>query len=233
MKLVESDRHGPDATDDDVETSTPPRPEHRRVSVSLVLTVSVLVGTVVAVYGIFPERHNELLTRSLELHRDPPPFQLDAPQQTELAAWSIALFSRTNRTIPWPALTRSGDAWALGKTRSDMLTGDLGDPTAGDDKSAVILGASTDEILPCKEAATRCPAAVIRYRLPGDPSSGTDDASVEMTLIVQQARDAPPRTHRRTDGDLSAVSWRKSHWTFVAVGATAQIDLWRTFTEAP
>jgi len=50
---------------------------------------------------------------------------------------------------------------------------------------------------------------------------------------VQQARDALARTHRRTDGDLSVVSWRKGPWTFVAVGATADRDLWHTFADAP
>lgn len=100
MKLIESDRPGP-ADDSDSEVATPPRPERRRVSVSLLLTISVLIGTVVTIYTVFPERHNLLMTQTLELHRNPPAFQLSSPSAAEVGAWGLALL---DRDVPWPTL---------------------------------------------------------------------------------------------------------------------------------
>jgi hypothetical protein len=100
MKLVETDSEGPlDRRDPDADSATPPRPEHRRVSVSLLLTASVLVGTVVAVYAIFPARHNVLMTRSLEVHREPPEFVHREPTHAELRAWGLGFL---DRPAPWP-----------------------------------------------------------------------------------------------------------------------------------
>jgi len=52
MKLVEAESTGP--VEGDAALVTPPRPPHRRVSVSLVFTLTVLVGTVVTIYAMFP-----------------------------------------------------------------------------------------------------------------------------------------------------------------------------------
>jgi hypothetical protein len=52
MNLVEAEATGPIEGEDAI--VTPPRPPHRRVSVSLLFTVSVLVGTVVTIYSVFP-----------------------------------------------------------------------------------------------------------------------------------------------------------------------------------
>jgi hypothetical protein len=98
MKLVETDSEGPlDRAEPD--SVTPPRPEHRRVSVSLLLTASVLAGTVVAVYAIFPARHNVLLTRGLEVHREPPELALREPAHAELRTRGLGLL---DRSVPWP-----------------------------------------------------------------------------------------------------------------------------------
>ncbi len=189
MKLVESDRRGPNDSDEDIETTTPPRPEHRRVSVSLLLTASVLIGTVVAIYLVFPERHNALLTRGLELHNSPPAFQLEMVSQNELRDWSVKLFEGTSHRVPWPELKGGG---------------------------VELLGVANESIL-----ARR--AALARYRL-GDH---------EMTLVVLRARDAPPRTHQRNEGAISAVSWRKGRWTFVAVGQAEHRKTWGQLVDAP
>jgi hypothetical protein len=116
MKLVETDVP---VAEDDLEPPapppTPPRPEHRRVAVSLILTVGVLVGTVVAVYLLFPERHNELMTRTLEAHQDPGELELEAPTPTELSAWSTGV---VDRGVPWP----TGDGVeVVGAHRIDVL----------------------------------------------------------------------------------------------------------------
>ncbi|HEY1557015.1 MAG TPA: hypothetical protein VGF94_19405 [Kofleriaceae bacterium] len=100
MKLVEAESTGP--VEGDEALVTPPRPPHRRVSVSLLFTLAVLTGTVVAVYVMFPARHNVLVTETLERHREPPAWDLAAPSQVELRAWAIGV---VGRDVPLPAAT--------------------------------------------------------------------------------------------------------------------------------
>jgi hypothetical protein len=99
MKLVEAEAEGPIEGEDAVVTA--PRPLHRRVSVSLLLTLAVLIGTVVAIYVVFPARHNLLLTDAIELHRDahPPPWDLANPSEPVLRAWAGGL---VGKDVPLP-----------------------------------------------------------------------------------------------------------------------------------
>lgn len=87
MNLVEAEEVGP--VEGDAPLVTPPRPPHRRVSVSLLFTLTVLVGTVVAIYMAFPNRHNVLLTEAIDRHRDPPVWELEAPTPAEVRAWIL------------------------------------------------------------------------------------------------------------------------------------------------
>lgn len=91
MKLVEADAEGPSAEEPIV---TPPRPEKRRVSISLVFTLSVLIATVVTIYMVFPARHNELITTALHRHEAPAAWQLAAPSEPELRAWMLGAVGR-------------------------------------------------------------------------------------------------------------------------------------------
>ena len=94
MKLVEADAEGPVEGDDAL--VTPPRPPHRRVSVSLLFTLTVLIGTVVAIYVTFPARPNVLWTAALERHRDPAAaWDIAGPSPTELRAWSIGVVGKS------------------------------------------------------------------------------------------------------------------------------------------
>jgi hypothetical protein len=98
MKLVDSEiTHVED--DDGGEHSTPPRPEHRRVYTSLVVTLGVLIGTVAIVYGLAPKRDNELLTVVLEAHEEPGHLELANASEPELEAWSLGVLGRRAR---WP-----------------------------------------------------------------------------------------------------------------------------------
>lgn len=110
MKLVEAESEGPVEGDDAL--VTPPRPPHRRVSVSLLLTLSVLIGLVVTIYAVFPARHNVLATRAIELHRDPPAWDLEAPTAPTLAAWALGAVGKGAPVPAWPA---------IGATRIDVL----------------------------------------------------------------------------------------------------------------
>ncbi len=93
MHLVEPEEVGPIEGDDP--RVTPPRPPHRRVSVSLVFTLSVLIGLVVTIYMVLPARHNVLLTAAIERHRDPgEAWDLEKPSGTELRAWSIGVVGK-------------------------------------------------------------------------------------------------------------------------------------------
>ncbi|MEO8553441.1 MAG: hypothetical protein ABI678_25885 [Kofleriaceae bacterium] len=110
MNLVEAESTGPVEGDDPI--VTPPRPRHRRVSVSLVLTLSVLIGLVVAIYQVFPARHNVLAQQALADHKDPPAWDLPSPTPSELRAW---LVGAAGKDAPLPNLT------AIGASRIDVL----------------------------------------------------------------------------------------------------------------
>lgn len=92
MKLVEAEAEGPIEGEDAV--VTPPRPLHRRVSISLLFTLTVLVGTVVAVYLAFPARHNALLTEAIEHHHRDHDWALTSPSPDELRAWAIGVVGK-------------------------------------------------------------------------------------------------------------------------------------------
>ena len=88
MHLVEPEEVGP--IEGDAALVTPPRPPHRRVSVSLLFTLSVLIGTVVTIYLVLPARHNVLLTSALDYHRDSNgTWELLTPTTAELRAWAL------------------------------------------------------------------------------------------------------------------------------------------------
>lgn len=137
MKLVETEvEHG----DEDVpEVPRPPRPEHRRVHVSLFLTFSILVGTVAAIYLVFPDRHNELLTVAVEAHRSGDDFELDQPTWGELRAWSLGVLGEK---APFP----DGDLVPLGARRLTILRRPavLARYRAGDDAITVLLTRARD-----------------------------------------------------------------------------------------
>lgn len=114
MKLVEAEAEGPVEGEDPV--VTPPRPPHRRVSVSFLFTLTVLVGTVVAIYMAFPARHNVLLTAALEQHREPgDTWELTKPSSAELRGWTTAV---VGRDAPLPAFT---DGSIVGARQIEVL----------------------------------------------------------------------------------------------------------------
>ncbi len=113
MKLVEAEATGPVEGEDAV--VTPPRPQHRRVSVSLLFTLTVLIGTVVAIYVTFPARNNVLLTEAIDRHRDPPAsWDLASPTASELRAWAIGV---VGNDVPLPA----APATVIGAKKIDLF----------------------------------------------------------------------------------------------------------------
>jgi hypothetical protein len=101
MNLVEAEATGPIEGDEPL--VTPPRPLHRRVSVSLVFTLTVLTATVVAIYVTFPARNTVLMVEALERHRERAPvWDLTTPTQPELRAWAIGVVGKD------PPLPRHG-----------------------------------------------------------------------------------------------------------------------------
>lgn len=113
MKLVEAESIGP--VEGDAALVTPPRPPHRRVSVSLVFTLTMLVGTVVTIYAMFPARHNLLMTEAIAHHRETSPaWDLLSPTRDALQAWMIGAIGKD---APLP-----GEAAAvIGARRLDIL----------------------------------------------------------------------------------------------------------------
>ena len=87
MNLVEAEAVGP--VEGDAPLVTPPRPPHRRVSVSLVFTLTVLIGTVVAIYMTVPARNNILVSEAIVQHRVTQTWNLTNPTTAEVRAWAI------------------------------------------------------------------------------------------------------------------------------------------------
>jgi hypothetical protein len=113
MKLVEAESVGP--VEGDAALVTPPRPPHRRVSVSLLFTLSVLVGTVVTIYEAFPARHNVLVTEAIDRHRDAAPgWDLTGPTVGEVRAWLIGVIGKD---VPLP----TGATSVIGARQLDVL----------------------------------------------------------------------------------------------------------------
>ena len=97
MNLVEAESVGP--VEGDAPLVTPPRPPHRRVSVSLVFTLTVLIGTVVTIYMTFPARNNVLVTEAIAQHRVAQTWDLTDPTAPEARAWAIGI---AGRDVPLP-----------------------------------------------------------------------------------------------------------------------------------
>lgn len=115
MKLVEAESTGPVEGDDAL--VTPPRPPHRRVSVSLLFTLTVLVGTVVSIYAMFPARNNVLVTEAIDRHREAnPAWDIAAPSPAELRAWMIGV--DIGKDVPLPG---AGTTAILGARRLEIL----------------------------------------------------------------------------------------------------------------
>src|SRR5262245_4422052 len=98
MHLVEAEAVGPIEGDDALVTA--PRPPHRRLSVSLLFTLSVLVGTVVAIYTLLPARNDLMVTTAIAHHADTTGWDLEAPSAGELRAWAIGV---VGKGVPLPA----------------------------------------------------------------------------------------------------------------------------------
>jgi hypothetical protein len=92
MHLVEAESVGPIEGEDPV--VLPPRPPHRRVSVSFVFTLSILIGTVVAIYVLLPARHDLLVTEAITHHREGGPWELESPSDDALHGWAIAVVGK-------------------------------------------------------------------------------------------------------------------------------------------
>ncbi|HET7504573.1 MAG TPA: hypothetical protein VFK02_26305 [Kofleriaceae bacterium] len=117
MKLVEAESTGPVEGDDAL--VTPPRPPRRRVSVSLVFTLTVLIGTVVTIYAMFPARNNVLVTEAIERHREASPaWDLMAPGPGELRAWAIGV---VGKDVPLPGEGTSSVPPVIGAARLRIL----------------------------------------------------------------------------------------------------------------
>jgi hypothetical protein len=95
VKLVETDEDDPSAHPEPPVRATPPRPEKRQAMVSLLFTVAVLVGTVVAVFTIFPERHNEIVESTLEAHQASAEWDIAAPDAATLKVWTQGVLGET------------------------------------------------------------------------------------------------------------------------------------------
>jgi hypothetical protein len=101
LKLVETEVERPEDEVEPPPVVTPPRPEKRGAYVPLTLTLAVLVGIVVTIYTVFPERKTEATKLAIAHHRKAEQtWQLRDPSRKELEAWTLALL---NGAAPLPA----------------------------------------------------------------------------------------------------------------------------------
>jgi hypothetical protein len=114
MSLIEAESTGPIEGDDAL--VTPPRPPHRRVSISLVFTLTMLVTTVVAIYLTFPPRNTKLMEEAIARHRDATPaYSITSPSPKELRAWAIGVVGK-EPPLPLKAVVLGGrEAEVLGR----------------------------------------------------------------------------------------------------------------------
>ena len=115
MNLVEAESVGP--VEGDAPLVTPPRPPHRRVSVSLLFTLTVLIGTVVTIYMTFPARNNILVTEAIAQHRVAQTWDLTNPTAAEIRAWAIGI---AGKDVPLPIETTT----VTGARRMEILNRD-------------------------------------------------------------------------------------------------------------
>jgi hypothetical protein len=155
MHLIEAEAVGP--VEGDAPLVTPPRPPHRRVSVSLLFTLTVLTGTVVAIYMTFPARNNVLVTEAIAHHRNATPaWDLTAPSSPEVRAWLMGI---AGRDVPMPE-----NAGAIsGARRIEILNREA---------AVMRLTIGTDEI------------TYLVQRARGLPPSGADRRSGELRAIA-------------------------------------------------
>jgi hypothetical protein len=117
MKLVEAESIGPVEGDDAL--VTPPRPPHRRVSVSLLFTLTVLIGTVVTIYATFPARNNVLVSEAIERHRETnPTWDLVPLDPGMLRAWAIGV---VGKDAPLPGEGTTATPSVIGVRRLTIL----------------------------------------------------------------------------------------------------------------
>ncbi|CAN5860254.1 hypothetical protein BH11MYX2_BH11MYX2_19670 [soil metagenome] len=99
MNLVEAEETGP--VEGDAPLVTPPRPPHRRVSVSFLFTITVLIVTLVAIYMRFPARHDVLIDEAIARHTESThDWDLTSPTPAELRAWAKGF---AGKELPLPA----------------------------------------------------------------------------------------------------------------------------------
>src|SRR5262245_2254237 len=110
MKLVDTDAIGPSAIEEAPPHPIPPRPEHRRVAVSFLFTLAVLVGTVVMVYTVFPARHDVVVTAAVDEHRRADrSWQLEHPRPEQVESWAIGVLGgRPPLPTPGPGVAIVG-----------------------------------------------------------------------------------------------------------------------------
>ena len=130
MKLVEAESEGP--IEGEVAVITPPRPLHRRVSISLLFTLTILTGTVVAIYVVFPARHNALVTEAIAEHQREQAWDLTSPSLAELRAWSIGVVGR-DAPLPSVAPVGARDVKILGRRAALMRV-----PVGGEEVTYVV-----------------------------------------------------------------------------------------------
>ena len=84
---------------------------------SLLFTLTVLIGTVVTIYMTFPARNNILVTEAIAQHRVEQAWNLKNPTAAEVRAWAIGF---AGDDVPLPPT----DATVIGARKMEILNRD-------------------------------------------------------------------------------------------------------------
>lgn len=127
MNLVEAEATGPIEGDEPL--VTPPPPLHRRVSVSLLFTLTILVTTVVAIYVTFPARNDVLMTEAMARHHDTAPiWDLESPSPVELRAWAIGVVGKVPPLPRASHIVGARETFVLGRRAAVVRVAVGGEP---------------------------------------------------------------------------------------------------------
>ena len=89
------------------------------ILLTALFTLTVLTGTVVAIYMMFPARHHVLLTEAIEQHGLEQAWDLTTPAPAELRAWAIGLVGK-GAPVPEAAPLGARDLEVLGRRAALM-----------------------------------------------------------------------------------------------------------------
>ncbi|HUS28025.1 MAG TPA: hypothetical protein VMZ53_05935 [Kofleriaceae bacterium] len=94
---------------------------------SFLFTMSILIGTVVAIYMLLPARDGLLITEAISKHRDSGPWEIENPSNETLRGWAIAVVGKEAPLPPAGSHVIGARQLTILKRRAALIRLQLGD----------------------------------------------------------------------------------------------------------